>query len=530
MKPAATTTGTGTGRRSVRRAGALAGALAALWSGGAGAQETGITAPTIERPALTPGLRATALYTDNVVLSDSDERGEYVFEVSPYLRAESNAPRAKYELFYQMRNFWRVRDEEFNLFRHALNGSGSFALVDDRLWVDLTGYMGTVNASATGPLSTDPGSSFTNTANVRRFSVSPWYRDRLGRFATYQLRYFVAHTGGGSEFAVAKLDQRASATVDGYDDGSSPWNWRWYGQFQQREFDNDVTRDRRNSGFVVYYRVNPELRVFGSVDYEQIDGLRNSEGDDYGYGPGFGFDWNPNSRTSVSASVSDRYYGTVGNARAAYSTPNTTMGVSFARSMLTSSDASLLLFDPRSLTSTAIGTVDPVLTNLLSRGIVLPTGIALTDALVTDAAVLDKRLTAFWGLRGARNSLTFSLFASDRESTAELATTTSSGIRGDSTAGGVFVGELRERGAIVSYQHRLDVRSTIDLTLDRRITDSPTADFETRRTSYRAAYGTQLTSNTTAFAGLRHTQQRRDGVAAKYDENAIFGGIDMQFR
>jgi uncharacterized protein (PEP-CTERM system associated) len=538
LKPAATTRATATVRRSKRSAAspqalkALACAVAGAWVGTAAGQGTGLSIP-VERPIFTPGIRAAATYSDNVLLAPSGkEDGDIVIEASPYFTAESLAPRAKYRLLYQLRNFWRVQDGDTNLFRHALNATGSFALVEDRFWVDLDGYMGTINASASGPIAADPAASFVNTTNIRRFSISPWYRDRLGSFATYQLRYLAAHTAGGTNnFALAKLDQRASASVDGVNDGSSPWNWRWYGEFQQREFESNVTRNRRTSGVALYYRLNPQLRVFGTVDYEQIDGLRNRDGDDFGYGPGAGFDWTPNSRTSVSASASRRYYGTVGNARAAYTTNRSTLGVQFSRSVFTSADASLLFFDPLSLTSGDLGTINPVMANLLAAGIVLPVGTTLTQSLVTDAAVLDRRITAFYGLYGARNSLTFSLFASNRESTTELATSTAvSGIRGTGTAGRIFVGELRERGGAVVYQHRLDARSSIDVTLDQRRNSSPSAGFDTRATTLRAGYTTRVTADTAFFGGVRHTRQTASGTGAKYDENAIYGGIDVRFR
>lgn len=507
----------------------MAGAIAGLWVGAAAAQGTGITLP-IERPILTPGIRASATYSDNVLLSDGNRSGDVVVEASPYITAQSFAPRARYNLFYQLRNFWRVRDGDTNFFRHALNGTGSFALVDDRLWLDLSGYMGTISASATGPVTIDPAASFTNTANVRTFTISPWYRDRLGNAATYQMRYALTHAAGNSSFSVAKLHHVASGSVDGVERPLSPWNWRVHGFFDRREFDGGIELNRRQSGVMVFYRVDPTLRVNGTYDYEQIDEVR-VDGDNFGYGPGAGFDWTPNSRTTVAASVSRRYYGTIGNARAAYSTPRSTTGIQFSRAIVTSAGSSLLTLDPLALTSTTGTPSSSVLSSLIASGVVLPVGTTLTQSLFTDAAVFDRRVTAFWGLHGARNSLAFSAYASTRESTTELVSTTAvSGIRGSSVAGGVFTGELRERGAAATYQHRLDARSAIDVTLDRRNTKSSTASFDTRLTTLRAGYTTQLTSDTTAFAGYRHTRQSGSGGSASYDENAIYGGVDMRFR
>lgn len=511
--------------------GVLGTALLALSAGAAAQGLLGLGYP-LETPGLQPGVRATATWSDNVRHRSGGGDSDVILEVSPYVVAESNAPRANYRLFYQIRNFLRVSEGETNFFRQALNARGSFALIDDRFGVDLTGLMGTVSASPMGPITTDPGSSFTNTANVRHFSVSPWYRDVLGRLATYELRYMAAHSGGSSSFATARLSQTASADVNGIQ-GVSNWNWRWYGSIQRREFENGLTRDRQHSGAALYYNIYPTLRVYGTIDYEQIDGLRNKDGDTDGYGPGAGFDWTPFQRSSVRGSISKRYYGTIGNLDLAHTTRRTTMGLSWSRSVLSSADASLLMFDPTSLTSgfgARFGEANPVISSLLYAGIVLPPGTVLTQSMFTDAALMVRRLTAFWGLRGARNSLTFTGFVSNRESTTELQSGTQfSGIRGSSTFGGIFVGEVRERGLVAAYTRSLDGRSAVDVVVDRRLVESPTAFFETQFTSFRVGYRTWLTSDVAAFAGVRRRVQSGKGRSSSYDENAIYAGVDMRF-
>jgi len=512
--------GTVTHRPSATTLAVLAGALVALFTGAAVAQGTGLSVSP-ERPIFTPGLRASATWSDNVTLSEHDRSSDVVLEASPYIAAHSLTPRARYDVFYQLRNFWRVREKESHLFRHALNANGSFALVDDRLWLDLAGYMGTISDAAGGPISIDPASSFANTTNVRSFTVSPWYRDRLGSLAGYELRYALTHAGGSSDYALADRRHQASASIEGLERRFATWNWRLFSRFERREFDHGLELDRRLSGAILFYRVSPELRLLGAIDYEQIDEVRNRDGENSGYGPGAGFDWTPNPRTHVTMVVSERYYGTVGKARAAYTTARSTTGIEFARSLLTSAESSLLMLDPAQLTAIGDTPGSSVLGNLIANGVVLPVGSALTQGLFTDSAVLDRRLTAFWGLRGVRNSLAVSAWASNRESGTRLASM---------GPAGAFSGELRERGAAVSARHRLDARSSVDLTLDHRNARSSTGGFETRLGTLRVGYSTHLTRDTDAYAGYRYTRQSASGTGARYDENAIYGGIDMRFR
>lgn len=485
----------------------------------------------VEREGITPGVRASASWSDNILRTENDTEDDVVVEVSPYVIASGTSARSRYRLMYQLRNFWRVRENDSNLFRHALQADGTFALLQDRLGVDASGFMGTTNASASGPISLDPAASFTNTAKVRSFSVSPWYRDRITGIADYDLRYRLTHSGGDSGFVTADRDHYFSADVNGIP-SASPWNWRWYGNHQIRQFDSDDLH-RRQSGAALYYRIDPALRVFGTVDYEQIDGVRNSDGDDHGFGPGAGFEWDPTARTRVSGLWSKRYYGNIGHLRASHSTRRATMGIDLSRSIQTNADSLLLRLNPASLTGGGFGSTaaNPVLDNLLRSGVVLPSDTVISQGLFTDAAVFERRVALFWGLHSPVNSLTATVFTTDRESTNDFQPTTPiSGIRGGGVDGGVFSGRLREYGVGLGLQHRLDARSAVDAFLDWRRNRSPSADFETDLTRLRLGYQRQFTRTTTGFAGVQRTEQDGSGSGVGYDENAVYAGVDMRFR
>lgn len=509
----------------------LAGLASGAWTPLSAAQGTGISIP-IEPPILQLGVRTSATYSDNILLAPSgQEESDWLIEASPRVTARSNSPRANYYLFYEMRNFLRVDSGDSEVARHALNATGSFALVEDRLWLDLAGYMGTATDSVTGPIAVDPSSSLVNTAKIRRFSVSPWYRDRIGNAASYELRYAVAHTGGDAGFALAEIDHTASASIDGIARGASPWNWRVFGEAQRREFESDVTRDRELAGARIFYRLNPELRVFASAEYERIENVRNADGEDSGYGPGLGFDWAPNQRTRLEASATRRYYGTIADARASYTTLRTTMGFTYSRGIITSSDSSLLFFEPTALTTGPSGSpgANSVIDGLVAGGLVPSVATSLTRGLITDAAMRDRRFMLFWGLRGVRNSLTLSGWESKRRPSTDLSALAAILAPGGGT-GTLFSEEFTEHGLGLTFQHRLDARATIDVVLDQRQTKSADQNFKTRLTTFWIAYMTQLTSRTSAFAGVRAVRQSGEGGPIDYDENAAVLGLDFRFR
>lgn len=509
---------------------AFAGAIGASWTPSSAAQGTGISIP-IEAPILELGIRTSATYSDNILLAPSgQEGGDWLIEASPIVTARSNSPRASYSLHYEMRNYWRVSGDDTELARHALNATGRFALLEDRLWLDLHGYMGTVADSAAGPIALQPSSSLVNTAKFRRFSVSPWYRDRIGNAAIYELRYTVAHAGGDAGFALAEVEHSASASVDGIQRGASPWNWSVFGETQRREFESDTTRDRDHAGARIFYRLNPELRVFASAEYDRIENVRNSDGDDSGFGPGLGFEWAPTQRLTVEGSATRRYYGTTADARAAYTARRTTMGIQYSRGIITNSDLTLLLFDPAALTSgTGSQGISSVINDLIAGGVTPAVATALTQGLITDAALQHRTLMLFWGLRGVRNSLTVSGWESRRSPTTDLSELTAILAPGGAT-GAILSDDFTERGLGLNFQHRLDARSTVEVRLDRRETISSGQNFESRLTALWAAYITQLTSRTAAFVGFRAVRQSAEGGPTEYDENAGVVGITVRFR
>lgn len=486
----------------------------------------------IDPPVLLPGVRATATLTDNVGLASAGEETDLFFEVSPYLIARSLRPGATYSVSYQLRNFFRVGEADFNLFRHNLVANGSFALISDNLWLDASGYMGTVLTSINGPISADQTATFSgNTSRLRSFSVSPWYRNTLGRWASYNLRYRYTQTSGNTGLTLADSTQVVSGSIAGIDVGRD-WNWQAFGNFQRQFYDSGFERDLRSSGANLSYRYSHTLMLRAGVVYDQIDGVRNEEGDDFGWGPLLGFDWNPNSRLSVSADVADRYYGTSGSARVAWNTARSTTGLQFTRGVITNAESALLAIDPLALTGNPLGVPNSVLNDLLTSGVALPTGLPITTALITDSAQLQSRLTGFWGLRGASRSLTLSAWWSKRENgyTLNFPTASLGGIRGSTASSTSFLREIRERGLALTVQQRLDARSTAQATIDRRIVEVPTLGTETTLTTLRAGVSTTLDSKTTAFAGIRHAQQSASGSGARYDENAVYGGIDMKFK
>lgn len=486
----------------------------------------------IDPPMFTPGVRTSLTLSDNLMYRPpGQERPGLLLEASPYLSARSEAPNAKYQLDYQLRNFMRMgSNSDITLLRHNLRGHGSFALAGDNLWLDLGAFMGRVNATPYGPMSIDPTTNFINSTPYRRFTVAPWYRDTLGDFAAYKLRYEVAHTSGPTSIYIAPWQHRGSASIDGIERGRR-WNWHWSGDFTSNRYDGGFTRDRRFSSGTLSYRYSDALEVHGGYVYEQIDGVVDKDGRRYGYGPTVGFRWEPLRRIHLSADVSDRYYGTVGSAKATWTAARHTLGANWSRSVMMGTDPAMLSLDPMSLTSMALGTDNNFVNQLLARGILIPDGMPIARSWVTDSAMMYRRVNVFWAFRAVHGVLMATLYTADRESLTTFDTRALGGIRGSGTASSMtFEGTILERGFSLHYTHYLDGRVRLENTLDRRQVESPTAGFRNQFTTLRVGIVGQATPTVSAFAGARITRQDAQGrLGSKYDEHAIYGGVDMRF-
>jgi uncharacterized protein (PEP-CTERM system associated) len=216
--------------------------------------------------------------------------------------------------------------------------------------------------------------------------------------------------------------------------------------------------------------------------------------------------------------------------------------------VLSSVDASLLLFDPTGLGSTVPGQpgFNPIASRLFQQNLLLFGAQPLDVTLLSNALVLDKRLVATGGLTGLHNSLLATIYYNTRESAGEFSQTVSTGAvgggpRGSGAAGGgtvanAFTGRLQQHGLTVGYQHRLDAATTANVTVRRNYTEvegilagfGPGGD--TTLTQFLIGLNTRLTVDTTAGVGLRRTTQRRNGnFGADYTENAVIGTLDMRF-
>lgn len=478
-----------------------------------------------------PGIRTSIVASDSTATASGSSGGSYSIEVAPYLNASISNARTNGSIRYQMRNLYvHNADDSRALVRHDLRASLDSLIAGDWLGVQSTAAIYNTNASIAGGLSADPATSVTNNAVLRRFSVAPYVRGRIGAFATYktQYRYEQSDTSSNVSAAVARASHNLNLNVAGGPQ-FNPWGWTFNANGLRREFSNNVTLSSTSAVASLYYTPSAELRLGASLNYLYIERLTNSSGDTSGWGPGVSVDWSPSRRTTVRASITRQYYGSNETLSIAHRTNRFVFGLDYRRSVLESNNAALLTFNPGAIFSGGgfSPTLNPLFSQLNSLGLLSDDSTVLGTNIINDALVRNRTLTASFGYVMPRWSATATVFRSTRETVLESQVF---GIpNGLSPAS---FGLFNTNGITLAGTLTLDARNSVGISANVRDASSSNNnnDTKTRFSIVQATYTSHIDDRSSATLGLRRTVQSGSSSAGRREVNAIFGTYDHRFR
>lgn len=494
----------------------------------------GLTVPGLPQErgsALLPGVRASATVSDNPFHRSRDvESSGYLLEVSPYLTATTNGPRAQGSVTYALRAFHVADGDRSERFvRHSLRAGGNALLAGD--WLGIQGSAATyhANTSPWGLLTDDPAASTDNVARVSVVSVAPYVTGRLGTFAEYRAQYALTRTETSSAVrnVLARQDDRVFASLR-----SGPqfvrWGWSLSSSASKREFPNDLDLSSTYTVATVYYVFSPELRVGASANHLYVEGLTNERGKTRGWGPGVTVDWAPSRRTTLRFDAADQYYGTSGRLSFAHRAERWTLGLDYTRAVFNSNNAALLTFNPASLLSAGgyAPTLNPLYQQLVAQGLIRDEDDVLGAGLLSDALLSSRTVAATLGYRLPRGALALTAYRAIRETLLESTVLIPLADPLTSTA----FGRYESRGVTLALSLSLDARTTLRLSAGVRQADSLVTPDESRLTTLRGSISTRLDARTSASAGVaRRLNTGLQGVGSSYDENLVFGTVDLRF-
>lgn len=253
-----------------------------------------------------PSLNASAIYTDNVNQSATKPEDAVILSATPgFMLRSRGLRRAQATLQYGLTGVTRFGGDNSDDLYHNLNAVGKAELVEDFLFIDGSAR---VSQELISLLGSPAGAEINNRnrATVGTYSISPYIQKRLGTFANAQARY----TASGAIFENdVAANSNANSFSAGLNSGTRFDDLNWGLNYSIRKTQNrsavDTTFERASA--TAGYALTRKFRVFGTVGQDWNDYLSTAQTSGSSYSAGFG--WSPTRRTSVEASVGERYFG-----------------------------------------------------------------------------------------------------------------------------------------------------------------------------------------------------------------------------
>lgn len=333
----------------------------------------------------------TETYTDNVSAASSDGTATWVRQVSPGVSVRGEGRHLSLEVDYRLQDISYAKGRGADAQFHQLNAAANLKALKDQfnLSARVTHSQQIINEQ--GTVTNSNITATTNRTNVGTLSLSPDLNLRLGDVAIVngrvgydQVSYQTgANPGGANKSLVLGVSSGSrfnkvgwSLTANGSRDGAS----------------NAIQRSMRGQ---LSYRVGPKTGVFGGAGWENNDfqSAVNPEGSIWD----LGVNWNAGPRTSVSASIGNRYFSRTYSTNITHAMRRSSLSLSYNQSLATTSILQLgqPVFDDT-------GTV------LLGFGV----PVEATNVFITES------LTGNYALSSRRSRVSLSVNRLQRESTA----------------------------------------------------------------------------------------------------------------
>ena len=359
------------------------------------------------------GVSAREVFTDNVCLSEDNERSEWITTAAPTFSVKGSGGRASLNLagaieINDLDDSSRCASaDNSDNFNPTLKGSGTVELLSNLLYVDANAN---VQQNSINPFQASGDSNLTRNDNrntTYQYSISPYLTHRLGSVAELYLRY-VYDNQENSEDSIGKSDQQTFTGAISNVTGKSKWSWSLQGNHQQITYDADSQFQHQQAElssvtFNTAYQFSRKWALFGSVGEEMNDYVSVNDDID-GRSWTAGFHWTPNPRTDVQVSAGERFFGSTPKVSVTHRLKHSRFQLSYDRSLtytrsLRTEPEFFMLVDEDG---------QPIFN--IDGDIVL---ISMNQTTVTRSPIVDERLR--FGYRWAKGKTTLTLDGSQSE-------------------------------------------------------------------------------------------------------------------
>jgi uncharacterized protein (PEP-CTERM system associated) len=474
------------------------------------------------------GIRVQATYTDNVRLQpEGQATSDLTTEIAPYIRLTGDGERLKLKFAYSPHFLVHARNMEESGISHTLSAASFAEVVENLFFFDADAQVGQNFISPFGSTQGDLGTINENAVETYAARLSPYVKGNFGPYLAWQARNDTSWTWtSGSAFAASRqVGWSASLETPVRVVGARA-------EYRRNDLDSPGQRTLTSEigRTYLYFQPRSSIRLSAIGGYERNNYASvQTETTNRIYGAGI--DWRPLSRTSVSANVEDRYFGTGYNVAINHRTRLTAWNFALSR------DASSY---PQQLLALPPGNTTVLLDSLLTsrfpdpaeraaavaeilRRTGLPPFLAAPQSIYTQQVTLVESAVASFAILGVRNSLTFTGFRTSQERLSEELAV---------VAGDAFASEDRftTRGISVALAHTLTALSTITASYSLSHTQGSLNSTKSTQDESRLRWTHQLSPKTSVFSMARYVRFDSEGAGfAGYRERAVLAGFDHVF-
>ncbi|WP_426416978.1 TIGR03016 family PEP-CTERM system-associated outer membrane protein [Aestuariirhabdus sp. LZHN29] len=259
----------------------------------------------------TPSLAADLAYSDNVDLTNTNEKDDWVLQIRPALEFSKRAGRIDVGGRYSLQRAQYLNETDNNDTYHQLRSGLKAELVRNNLFFNASANARQSLVDFGRPGSSDNISGSDNRATVIDYELEPVYKANFANKANFTAKYryssvlYDGNSGRGSDSS-----QYGYTLTLNSDNNSRDYFWVLTTREETTDYDSDNDTKVTDSWARVGYFLTRRLNVNGTYGYEKQnndqDNLRDDPDGSYW---SVGFRWEPSDTSSVSASMGERYYG-----------------------------------------------------------------------------------------------------------------------------------------------------------------------------------------------------------------------------
>lgn len=472
---------------------------------------------------IVPSVSTRMTFTDNVDAS-ADGESDWLFEVSPSISVRRTSGRINGNLDASLRNVVYANSDDRNSTFLALRGRGEIEAIERLLFVDVGASISRNNQSLFSGRSGDDPLNTSKDNEVRSFNLGPRLEFAFGKSAKGRLGYRNQWlSGGGSTLSNRRTETLSGALQDGEAFGPLGWSVS-YDKVDTHYDESDSKASRENGRVGLSYTVTPQVILRASVGRESnnYNAGRTEEGSTHGVG----FDWYPTTRTSVTAFTEKRLFGRGYDVQVAHRTQRSNWRLSYVRDYTSSEEVVSESFEDLlyelfyDSLSGPDAQRDAVARRLARDWIANNGGAGRQVGFVTNAQYVSRALRGDFTLSGVRNTLTFSVYRTERSRLAEDLIVSAS----DDFSN---LNQIRDKGMIISLNHKLSGFSTLTAAVARNnVQGSGPGAQDIKRTTLSLGVAHKLGPKSTG--GLTYRHQKSDG-STSYTENTLTATLGVRF-